>query len=150
MKRNRVLVSLALAGLLAAGSGAALAFGGGCDGGNRGHRGFGSVGAAYHVDNLTAEQRQQLDTLRDQQRKQMDQMRDDRIAVREAMNKGADAKTLRPLAEKQGKDVTEMIMRQAELRAGIDKILTPAQRTQLQQMQNDRAPGKGRDFGPRW
>jgi Spy/CpxP family protein refolding chaperone len=150
MKRNsRVLVVATLAGVLVAGTGSALAFGG-CDGkGPGGRGGFGPVAAAYRLDDLTAEQRKQLDALRDAERKQRAQMRDERQALRDAMQAGADAKTLRPLAEKQGKNMTERIMHQAEVRAAVDKILTESQRKALaEDMQRggsrgDRGRGKG-------
>jgi Spy/CpxP family protein refolding chaperone len=107
-----------------------------------GRGGFGPVAAAYRLDDLTAEQRKQLDTLRDTMRKQHDQMRDDRRAVFDALSEGADAKTLRPLAEKQGKNVTESIMRQAEVRAEVNKILTDSQRKALSEM-NRRGDRRG-------
>lgn len=151
MKSSRILMMLTMVGLLAAGSTAALACGG-PGGGHRGHDGYGPMRAIYHLDNLSDEQRKQLDTLRDKQRKEMEQTRDEHRALRDAMDKATDAKTLRPLAEKQGKLVTEMIMKRQEMRNEVEKILTPAQRTQLKEMQekwrDDRDDYRG--DGPRW
>jgi Spy/CpxP family protein refolding chaperone len=108
---------------------------------------------AYRVDNLTAEQRKQLDALRDQERQRFQANRTDRDALRDALAKGADAATLRPLAEKEGKHVTEMIMQQAEVRAQVEKILTEPQRAQLKGMaagqddSGDRPRGQSRRGG---
>lgn len=151
MKPSRILMTLSMVGLLAAGSTAALACGG-PGGGHRGHDGFGPMQAIYHLDNLSDEQRKQLDTLRDKQRKEMEQTRDEHRALRDTMDKATDAKTLRPLAEKQGKLVTEMIMKRQEMHSEVEKILTPAQRAQLKEMQDKWRDDRGgdRDYGPRW
>lgn len=145
-RSSRFLVVTTLAGVLAAGSGSALAFGG-CDpDGPHGHGGFSPVAAAYRLDDLTADQRKQLDTLRNEMRKQQSAMRDDRDALRDALDDGVDAKTLRPLAEKQGKNVTDAILRQVEMRARVEKILTPDQVKALKE-RPDRSDRQGRrDF----
>ncbi|MCK9531318.1 MAG: Spy/CpxP family protein refolding chaperone [Gammaproteobacteria bacterium] len=139
MKRNHriIIAAAALSGLLAAGTGSALAFGpgGGCDRMGMTGQGalgaMGTMGAVYRLDDLTAEQKTKLRALRDQARKQQAAWREDRQALHDAFLDGADAKALRPLAEKQGRNVTEGIMLRAEHRAAINAILTDAQRAQL-------------------
>jgi Spy/CpxP family protein refolding chaperone len=147
MKRNRILAAATLAGLLAVGSSALYAFDGRCGEGPHGHGGFGPVGAAYHLDNLTADQRKQLDDLRDKQRKAFEQSRDEHQALRKQIWETTDPKALRPLADKEGKFVADMIMQRAETRTAVEKILTPEQREQLkkeyQERRNDRHGGKG-------
>lgn len=140
--------------VLVAAAGTALAFGGhrggGCD------RGDMQVRAAYRLSDLTDQQRKQLDQLqdqrRDQLRKMLDNRRQDRRALRDAFAKGADVATIRPLAEKQGKFVTEMIIWKAEGRAAVDKILTDAQRKELAKMRKEwmqRYHDRGWDHGRR-
>ncbi|HEY0720863.1 MAG TPA: Spy/CpxP family protein refolding chaperone [Gammaproteobacteria bacterium] len=150
MKANRILMTVTLAGLLAAGSTAALACGG--QGGKFGPDGVGPMRAIYQLDNLSDAQRKQLDALRDKQRKEMEQTRDERRALHEQMDKATDAKTLRPLAEQQGKQVTEMIMKRQEMRNEVEKILTPEQRSQLKEMETKWRDGKDedRERGQRW
>lgn len=150
MKPNRILMAVALVGLFAAGSTAVLACGG-HGGKHHGPDGFGPMRAVYQLDNLSDEQRKQLDTLQDKQRKEMEQARDEHKALREAMDKATDAKTLRPLAEKQGAFVTEKIMQQQTMRNEVEKILTPAQRSQLQELTQKRHGERGEycDRGPR-
>lgn len=139
MKPSRILMAVTLVGLLATGSTVALACGGPGGGKHHGHGGFGQMRAVYHLDNLSDEQLKQLDTLYDKERKEMRQRRNEHEDLRDAMDKATDTKTLRPLAEKQGKFVTERIMKGFELRNEVDKILTPAQRIQLQQMEDRRS-----------
>lgn len=150
MKSSRILMAVTLAGLLAAGSTAALACGG--HGGKYGADGFGPMRAIYQLDNLSDAQRKQLDGLRDQQRKEFEQTRNERRELHDAMANATDAKTLRPLAEKQGKLVTEMIMKRQAMRGEVEKILTPEQRSQLKEMEakwrDERDEYRG--HGPRW
>jgi len=143
-------MAVTLAGLLAAGSTAAFACGG--HGGKFGPDGYGPMRAIYHLDNLSDDQRKQLDGLRDKQRKEFEQTRNERRELHDAMAKATDAKTLRPLAEKQGKLVTEMIMKRQEMRSEVEKILTPEQRSQLQEIQSKWRDDHDdfRDRGPRW
>lgn len=149
MKRTSRLFAAATLGiLLAAGVGSAAAF----DGHWSGRGGPGMLGAAYRLDDLSAEQRQQLDALRDKARAQMGQWRDDRRALRDALNEGADMDKIRPLAEKQGQHVTAMILQQAETRAALNTILTEAQRDQLNDIARYKSRrldrhGGGRGFG---
>lgn len=157
MKRNHLIIAAAaLSGLLAAGAGSAMAFGPGSGCGRMGMTGQGAMGtmdtmaAVYRLDDLTPEQKSRLRALRDEGRKQQAVWREDRQALHDAFLDGADAKTLRPLAEKQGRNVTERIMLRAEHRAAVDAILTDAQHAKLRDMaaQNPRK-GAGPCMG-RW
>lgn len=147
-RRSRLFAAATLGILLAIGVGSAAAF----DGYWSGRGGPGMLGAAYRLDDLSAEQRKQLDALRDTVRMQMDQWRDDRRALRDALSEGADVDKIRPLAEKQGQHVTAMILQQAETRAALNKILTEAQRDKLDELARDKSRrfnrhGGGRGFG---
>lgn len=134
---------MALAGLaFVSMAGTALAFGGhhgkgGCD--------RNAMRAVYEVEGLTDAQKEKLEALRDQQREAFrtlrDASRDDRRALRDAMERGASLDEVRPLAEKQGKHVTEMIMLRAEMRQKLNAILTPEQQKQL------KSEGYGPGFG---
>lgn len=144
MKRSTKHLAAILAGtLLLSGTGAALAYGGGHFGKDDCRH---SGGAAMHglkrLDNLSDEQRDQIKGImrgqRDVMRDRMTDMRDSRMALRDAMQKGADEATLRPMAEKQGAMVTEMIMARAKVRNQIQAVLTEEQRQQLEQMRNER------------
>lgn len=151
MKASRILMTVTLAGLVAAGSTVALAGGGGC-GRDHGPDGFGSMRAISQLENLSDAQRKQLDDLRDKQREEFKQTRDERRELREAMAKASDANALRPLADKQGKLVSEMIMKRQAIRDEVEKILTPEQRSQLKEMEakwrDDQEDYRG--HGPRW
>lgn len=150
MKATRIVMAITFVGLLAAGSTAVFACG---DRGDwrHGSDGIGPMRAISQLDNLSDDQRKQLDNLRDKQRKEFEQTRNERQQLRDAMDMATDAKTLRPLAEKQGKLVTEMIMKRQEMRSEVDKILTPAQRTQLKEIEERRQEDRrdSRDHCPR-
>ncbi len=106
--------------------------------------------AAYRVDGLTDQQRKQLDALfdanQDAMYAKMKSWRNDSRALREAMRNNADAATIKPLAQKEGDHVAEMIVQRAELRSKIDAVLTPEQRKQLEQM-SQRAPRQDDERG---
>ncbi len=160
MKRGKYIAAAALAGLLALGSGATYAFGERCDGWQHGHGGggFGAMGAIYQLEDLTPDQLKQLHALQIKQRNEMEQARSERESLHDAIAKTTDPKALRPLAEKEGKLVTDRIMKRAEFRAEVEKILTPAQKTKLKAMKEewdkrrgDRRDGHdGRGPGPQW
>lgn len=147
MKASKKSIALILAGtMMLGGAGAALAYGG-----YKGHGGCGHHGGGYSHGmpmralkqlDLTDEQRNQLKTLvktqREAMRDQFDAMHDNRQALREAMQKGADEKELRPLAEKQGNFVTEMILTRAQMQKKVNAILTEAQRAELQKIRKQR------------
>lgn len=81
-------------------------------------------------------------------------LRKGRQALREAMqSKEYDAQHIRSLAEAQGKTLSEMMVLRASLFHQVSGILTPEQRTQLQQMQarrmaHHRGPNGGPQGGP--
>lgn len=148
MKRSKTLIAVLAGSLLLGGTGAALAIGkGGCD------RGGNPMRAVMQLDNLTEAQRSQLDSLRQEQREamrqQMEGAREARRELHEAMAQGADAATLRPLAEKQGARVTAMILARAEARQQVEAILTPEQREQLKQQRAQRSKERGERGHPR-
>ena len=140
--RKRRWPALAAGTLLLAAAGAAVAFGG--PHGHGPHRG-GMPGdaasmplrGAYRLDDLSDAQRQELDALRDEMRQdmreRMDAARDDRRALRDAFRDGADAEGVRPLAERRGRRVTEMILARARVRSELAAILTEEQRQALRQ-----------------
>ncbi len=150
------MAAAALAGLLALGSSVTYAFGEHCDGWQRGHGGgAGAMGAIYQLDDLTPDQLKQLHALQIKQRNEREKTRSERESLHDAIAKTTDPKALRPLAEKEGKLVTDRIMERAEFRAEVEKILTPAQRTKLKAMKeewekrrDDRRDGRGP--GPQW
>jgi Spy/CpxP family protein refolding chaperone len=143
MKRNhRLIAAAALSGLLVAGAGSAFAFGKFGGPGGMAMGGQGAVAAAYQLEDLTPDQRTKLKALRDEARKQQAVWRENRQALRDAMLDGADAKTLRPLAEKQGQSVTERIMMRVKHREALNAILTDAQREKLAGLTMQR-PRKG-------
>jgi len=154
MKRNRIFAAATLAGLLAIGSSALYAFDRPCGDGPHGHGGYGQFGAVYHLDNLTDKQRQQFDALRDKERKSFEKQREEHQALRQKIWETTDPKVLRPLAEQEGKYVTEKIMHRAQLRAELDKILTAEQREQLkkefQERRDKRREHRGDGERGRW
>lgn len=142
MKRCNKKLALILAGtLMLGGTGAALAYGGYHGKGHCGHHGS-PMRALSQIDNLSDEQRDQIKALikeqRDTMRGKKDSMRESRQALRDAMQSGASKEELQALAEKQGDQVTAMIMARAQMRDRINAILTEEQRTELQKMQQER------------
>jgi Spy/CpxP family protein refolding chaperone len=91
---------------------------------------------------VTDEQRAQLRTLFTEQRDAMsekrDAMRENRKALREAIAKGATTEEIRPLADKQGEQIAEMIMAKAEMRQKMATILTEEQMKELQDSRSER------------
>lgn len=160
MNKKHWLIPAAVAALIATGGTAVACSGyGGLDGYRSGHhrsmqhQGFRGHGhgqrlhAAYRVSDLTDAQRTQLDKVfdaaQDARYESMKRWRDGRRALREAMRSGADSATVRPLAEKAGQHMAELIVLRADARARVHAILTPAQRNELKQM-----AGGGRMHGP--
>lgn len=144
MKRSHKILGLMLtSSLLLGAAGAAFAYGsghlgkGGCDA----HRAA-PMKALHRLENISPEQRQQINTIMEAEsqalREQKQAMRDSRRELREAMNGNVDQETLRTLAEKQGEQVTAMIMARAEMRGKIHAVLTEEQRAQMQQMHQQR------------
>lgn len=134
MKLTRKTIAAILAGTLLAGSGAALSFGGPGMGGC--NMGGGPMGAVYQLNDLTDEQRDKLLQLQKERRGQMralgDAMRDIRRQLMDAMDDGADDKTVQALAEKAGDQMTARILARAEAKKKVDAILTDKQRKELQ------------------
>jgi Spy/CpxP family protein refolding chaperone len=147
---NRRIAVISLSALLISSAGAALAFGGpkdhhgGCDR-NGGHDT--PMSAISQLEDLSAEQRDQLLEIRKSARKAMrdlrDEMHDNRVALHDAMADNADLETIRKLADKQGEQVARMIVWRAEIRNKVSGVLTEEQRIQLDSM---RMPGG--DFLP--
>ncbi len=109
-----------------------------------GHRA--GLRAAYRVSGLTDQQRSNLDKVfdaaQDSAYEKMKSWRTDRRALREALRNGADPATIKPLADKAGQHVAEMIVMRAETRAKVNGVLTPEQQTELKQMsRRGRHPG---------
>ncbi|MES9992830.1 MAG: Spy/CpxP family protein refolding chaperone [Candidatus Thiodiazotropha sp.] len=145
---SRTIAIITLSTLLFTSAGAAVAFGGpkghgGCDRDGRG----GPMAALLQIEDLTAEQKKALKDIRngtkDAMRDLRDAMHDNRTDLHDAMVDEADLETIRGLAEKQGDQVTRMIVLRAEVRNKIAKVLTEEQ---LQQLQDQRWSGKM--FGP--
>ncbi len=148
--KKRWLIPAAAAALIISG-GTALAYGGygphdgqRCAQHSRSHGGHmgGQMGGqmgmrgAYRVSNLSDQQRAELDKVfdaaHDATYAKMKSWRTERRALRDAMRKGADPATIKPLAEKAGQHMAEMIVMRAETRAKVNAVLTPAQRAELQ------------------
>lgn len=160
--KKRWLIPAAVAALIITG-GSAVACGHGNNDGSRGGRHsmqsshFGGHGGqlrgAYRVSNLSDQQRNALDKIfdatQDQKYEKMKSWRSDRRALREAMRSGADAATIKPLADKAGQHMAEMIVMRAETRAKVYAVLTPEQRTQLAQMSQHGKRGSAGRPGPR-
>ncbi|SCZ51789.1 Spy/CpxP family protein refolding chaperone [Thiohalomonas denitrificans] len=132
MKVKRHWPALIAGTLLVATAGTALAFGPGSCGDHK------PMAAVYQLDTLTDSQREQLDALREQRRTAMQKNRqswqEERSELREAIRSGADAVTIRPLAEKQGQRMADKIVRKAEMRQEIMAILTPEQQQELEKI----------------
>jgi Spy/CpxP family protein refolding chaperone len=140
--RSKRLIAIVAGSLLLGGTGLAMAYGGGhgfdragCEHGN-------SARMLDKLDNVTDEQRAQLRTLFTEQRDAMsekrDAMRENRKALREAIAKGATTEEIRPLADKQGEQIAEMIMAKAEMRQKMATILTEEQMKELQDSRSER------------
>lgn len=148
MKRTtKRLTALLLTGTLLTGAGAALAFGGHHPMASCERDSAPGMKAVYQLDNLSAQQKEQLRTLRNEQRKsmreRMDTMRDNREQLREAMDSN-DQAAIAQLAKQTGEQVTAMILARAEARQKMESILTEEQRQQFRQNRGDAF-----DFGPR-
>ncbi|WP_303909429.1 Spy/CpxP family protein refolding chaperone [Thiohalomonas denitrificans] len=132
MKVKRHWPVLIAGTLLVATAGTALAFGPGSCGDRK------PMAAVYQLDTLTDSQREQLDALREQRLAAMQEKRqswqDERSELREAIRSGADAATIRPLAEKQGQRMADNLVRKAEMRQEIMAILTPQQQQELEKI----------------
>lgn len=135
----RRIAIISLSTLLFTSAGAAMAFGGpkshgGCERGGK----HGSMAALTQLDNLTTEQKQVLMDIRkatrDAMRDLRDEMQDNRTDLHDAMIDNADMASIRSLAEKQGDQVTRMIVLRAEVRNKINSVLTEEQREQLQDL----------------
>lgn len=105
-----------------------------------------------HIDhmvralNLSATQRDAVRAIVDKHRAESralhDRMADNHKQLRALTAQGdADAAKVRTLADAQGKNMADMIVLHARMQAEIDKVLTPAQR---EQMQKQRRGGFGR------
>jgi Spy/CpxP family protein refolding chaperone len=81
---------------------------------------------------------------------QKDAMRESRQALRDAMQSGAGKEELQALADKQGKQVSAMIMARAQMRDKINAILTEEQRAELKKMQQERRKRFDDDERGRW
>lgn len=154
MKRSNKSSALILAStLLLAGAGSALAYGsqhgmGDCE------RHGSPMRALSRIDNLTDEQRARIKDLVKEQRtamlEQKDAMQESRQALRDAMRNGATKDELQALADKQGKQVSTMIMARAQMRDKINAILTEEQRAELKKMQQERRDRYDNDERDRW
>lgn len=147
MKHNitRIIVSTALAGTLAV---AAPAFARGM--GPHGDCGPGMSGMAgmhgdpeAHIEhmvrtlNLSTAQRDAVRAVVDKHRSEMRALRDRLADDHKQMGAvtaqdNLDETKLRALADAHGKDMADMIVMRARMQAEINKVLTPAQREQLQ------------------
>lgn len=100
------------------------------------------------IDNLSEEQRTQLQGLYSERREAMqlqrEAMRDNHQALRQAIRDGADAETIKRLAEEQGAQVTAMVLHRAEMQQRMAAILSAEQMQQLQAQRGERRHG-GRD-----
>lgn len=156
MKMNKRWIAPVVGAVMVATAGTALA----CS--SHGGRDGGPMGASFHermpyksvyrVDGLTDKQREKLDALfdanQDAMYTKMKSWRKDSRELHDAIRNNADAATIKPLAQKEGDHVAEMIVQRAELRTKIDAILTPEQRKQLADMSQrpQRRDGEGDDF----
>jgi Spy/CpxP family protein refolding chaperone len=138
---HKKLTVFALSGLLVTAAGSALAFGGhhqredGCN-----HRQMVSpMGGLSRLNDLSDEQKTQLQQIRKESRTALrdlrDQMRDTKDELRDAMSGQADLDNIRQLAQKQGEQMTNMIVLRAETHNKINAVLSEEQRQRLQQTQ---------------
>ncbi len=74
-----------------------------------------------------------------------DRMADNRQQLRALTAQGGDVDQakLRTLADAQGKDMADMIMLRTQMQSEIAKVLTPAQREQMQQQRRSGFGRKG-------
>lgn len=134
---HKRLTAITLTALLFAAAGGAMAFGGsherhgGCDHGDA----MGPMERIYRLNDLSDEQKSQLRTIRNETRSALREIRDDmqeaRDELRDSMFEGKDLETIRGLAQKQGEQVTKMIVLRAETRQKIRAILTEEQQQRL-------------------
>ncbi len=87
--------------------------------------------------NLDSKQRDAVRAITDKHQTEMrtlrDRMEDNRKQLRTLTVQGdADQNKVRTLADAQGKDMADMIMLRTQMQSEIDKVLTPAQREQMQ------------------
>ncbi len=152
-----VIISAVLAGSLAA---AVPAFARGMGShGDCGHEGAGMSGMRGDPDariehmvrelKLDTKQRDAVRAITDQHRAEMrtlrDRMADNHKQLHELTAQGdVDEAKVRGLADAQGKDMADMIMLRTRMQAEIAKVLTPAQR---EEMQKHRHGGFGRQDG---
>ena len=135
---NRRIAVIGLTALLFTSAGAAFAF---FDGPGKGHRGCdhpnrqSPLALLAQLDNLTQAQKDQLKQIgrsaRDTLRNLRDEMIDIRMNLHDAIDDRADQATIRQLAEKQGGQLTQMILLRVEVRDKIIGVLTEAQQKQL-------------------
>jgi Spy/CpxP family protein refolding chaperone len=140
---NRRIVIISLTALLITSTGAVMAFGGQCD--RAGARP--PMPPISQLTDLTDEQKSQLREIRKEARGAMRSLRDDlhdnRADLRDAMIDNADLQTVRKLAEKQGDQVTRMIVLRAEIRNKVNSVLTAEQREELESLRGS-GGGMGR------
>jgi Spy/CpxP family protein refolding chaperone len=118
-----------------------------------GHWGKGMEGGMEHMMeglDLTPDQRSQVRAIVDQARPSMrelrDKMRDNRKQLRQLTQAATvDEKAVRSLADAQGKLKADMIMQRSKMQVALNKVLTPAQRKQWQDMRP--GGGWGHDHG---
>lgn len=146
---NKTLAALLATGLTIGVASNAIAFGGhdrGCDGSPHSAS---PMRALYQLDSLTDEQRTEIKKLMKEERKSMrdlmDAMQDNRDALQEAMRDNLTTDKIKPLAQKQGEQIAEMIVARAQIREKINAILTEEQRKELSSMKLQ----KGRDDNDR-
>jgi len=141
-------LTLAAASLLL-GSAAVMAYGGGHGYDREGCHQENPMKALQQLDNVSDEQRTALRNLfteqRDSMRAQRDAMREGRKTIRDAIQKGISKEQLQVLANKQGEQVSAMIMARAEMQEKLAGILTAEQMKQLQAMRQEKM-----DRHPRW
>lgn len=135
---NRRIAVIGLTALLLTSAGAAFAF---FDGPGKGHRECdhhnrqSPLALLAQLDDLTQEQKDQLKQIgrsaRDTMRNLRDEMVDNRMNLHDAIDDRADQATIRQLAEKQGGQLTQMIILRVEIRDKIIGVLTEEQRKQL-------------------
>lgn len=140
---------LAIALPLALGSASALAYGGGKHHGGKGFCGGGQEGhKIFRELDLTVEQQQQMRELRQANRDEMKGYSSEKRAAMQAnhqqmqtllLAKDFDEKAVRELARKMSEQQIERRITMLEKRHQMLNILTPEQKTQLKQLQTERA-----------